>query len=60
MLGCYNDDSGTRNCVVQDGMDVQSHVWEMSHVMPISATENFATNAPSISEMFNTTLTSKI
>lgn len=50
MLGCYNNDSGTRNCVVQNGMDVQSRVWEMSHMVPVSVTENFAVNAPSIFE----------
>lgn len=31
-------------------MDVQSCVWEMNHVMPISATENFAVKAPCIFE----------
>lgn len=50
MLRCYNDDSGTRNCIAQNRMDVQSHMWEMSHVMPISVTENFAVKAPHIFE----------
>ena len=50
MLRCYNDDNGTRNCTARSRMDVQSHLWEMSHVMPISVTENCAVKSPCFSE----------
>lgn len=50
MLRCYNDDRGTRNCIAQNWMDVQSHMWEMSHMMSINVTENFAVKGPHIFE----------
>lgn len=40
----------TSNCIAQNRMDVQSRVWEMSHMMPISVTKNFAVKAPCIFE----------
>lgn len=50
VLRCCNDDSGRRKCIGQNRMDVQSYVWEMNHMMPISVTENFAVKAPCIFE----------
>lgn len=50
MLRCYNDDRGTRNCIAQNWMDVQSHMWEMSHMMSVNVTENFAVKGPHIFE----------